>query len=89
MLLKYLIENLPKKFRNLQIKGLALNSREVKTGFIFFAVNGTSSNGERYINQAIKKGAKVIICSNKCKLRNSKATIFKVRNLRKLLGKMT
>ena len=89
MLLKYLIENLPKKFRNLQIKGLALNSREVKTGFIFFAVNGTSSNGERYINQAIKKGAKVIICSNKCKLRNSKATIFKVRNLRKLLGEMT
>ncbi len=89
MLLKYLNKNLPKKFRNLQIKGLALNSREVKKGFIFFAVNGTNSNGERYINQAIKKGAKIVICSKKCKLRNFKATIFKVRNLRKLLGEMT
>ena len=34
-----------------------------KKGFIFFAVRGNKINGERYITQAIKKGAVAIVCS--------------------------
>ena len=50
MLLKKLIKNCPKKLRLLKVKGLALNSNDVKQGFIFFAINGLKTNGEKYIN---------------------------------------
>ena len=52
MLLKNLIKDSPKSLRKLKIKGLALNSKDVKKGFIFFAVKGNQSNGENYINDA-------------------------------------
>ena len=35
MLLKNLIKNSPKDIKNLNIKGLALNSKEIKKDFIF------------------------------------------------------
>ena len=53
MLLKKLIKNSPQSLKKLKVKGLALNSKEVKKGFIFFAVKGNRFNGENYINQAI------------------------------------
>ena len=43
----------------LKVKGLALSSKDVKKGFIFFAVKGNQSNGEIYINEAIKNGANI------------------------------
>ena len=52
MLLKNLIKNSPKNIKELKIKGLALNSKDVKKGFIFFAIKGTKFNGENYINKA-------------------------------------
>ena len=70
MLLKNLIKNSPQSLRKLKIKGLALNSKDVKKGFIFFAVKGSQSNGENYINDAIKNGAIIIICSKSCKFQN-------------------
>ena len=48
--------------KKLKIKGLALNSKDVKKGFIFFAIKGTRFNGESYIDKAIKNGAIIIIC---------------------------
>ena len=57
MLLKNLIKKLPNKFRKLNIKGLATNSKDVKKGFIFFAIKGNKFNGENYINEAVKKKA--------------------------------
>ena len=61
MLLKNLIKNSPKNLKKLKIRGLALNSKNVKKGFIFFAVKGNKFNGENYINQAIKNGAVIVI----------------------------
>ena len=58
MLLKNLIKN-SKQFKNLKIKGLALNSSDVKKDYIFFALKGTKLNGENFINEAIKKGGKL------------------------------
>ena len=70
MLLKNLIKNSPKNIKELKIKGLALNSKDVKKGFIFFAIKGTKFNGENYIDKAIKNGAIIIICSKSCKFNN-------------------
>ena len=64
MLLKNLIKNPPSDIRKLDIKGLALNSKDVKKNYIFFAIKGNNYNGEKYINHAISKGAAVIVCSS-------------------------
>ena len=45
MLLKNLIENLPSKKKNIEVKGLAINSKKVKKNFIFFAKKGNEING--------------------------------------------
>ncbi len=89
MLLKNLIKNSPQSLRKLKIKGLALNSKDVKKGFIFFAVKGNQSNGENYINDAIKNGAIIIICSKSCKFQSTKVNVIKTKKVRKYLSEIT
>ena len=69
MLLKNLIKNTPKSKENIFISGLSSNSKNVKKNFIFFAIKGNKINGEKFIKDAIKKGASVIVCSKKCKFK--------------------
>ena len=66
MLLKKLIKKIPKNKQNLLISGISSNSKEIKKNYIFFAIKGKKINGEIFINDAIKKGASIIVCSNKC-----------------------
>ena len=82
MLLKNLIKSLPENKRKIQIKGLAANSKEIKKDFIFFAIKGKNLNGESFINDAIKKGASVIVCEKNCKFKNKKVIIIKKKNVR-------
>ena len=77
MLLKNLIRNTPYSLKNIKIRGLAINSKDVKKNYIFFALKGTASNGENYINQAIINGAVIIICSESCKFNNKKVYIIR------------
>ena len=85
MLLKKIIKNLPVKISNLNIEGMSLDSRKIKKNYLFFAVRGTEFNGEKYILDAITKGAKVIVCGLKCKIRNYKIPIIKVKNVSETL----
>ena len=87
MFLKNLIKNLPQNKKNIQVQGLATNSKNVKKNFIFFAIRGHKINGERYIDEAISRGAIAIICSNKCKYTSKKIPIFKIKNIRFFLSK--
>ena len=89
MLLKNLIKNSPQNLNKLKIRGLALNSKDVKKGFIFFAIKGDKSNGENYINKAIQNGAVVIICSLDCKFKSSNIIIIKTKKVRNYLSKIT
>ena len=52
MLLKKLIENCPKKLSNTKVKGLSSDTRNIKKGDLFFALKGSKSNGEKFINTA-------------------------------------
>jgi MurE/MurF fusion protein len=88
MLLKNLIKFSSKKYEKLNINGLAINSKEVKKGFIFFAIKGNQFNGEKYINEAIKKGATVIICSNNCNFKNNQIAVFQTKRIRNLLSEI-
>lgn len=46
------------------ISGITYDSREVTTGSMFFAVQGTHVDGHTFIPQVIENGATVIVCKN-------------------------
>ena len=87
MLLKNLINKIPNHLKGLSVKGLEINSKKVKKGFIFFAIKGKKFNGENFIDNAIQNGASLIICSKKCKFKSINKNIVKTGNIRKLLIK--
>ena len=88
MLLKNLIKNIPKEKGNIFISGIASNSKEVKKNYIFFAIKGKKLNGEKFIKNAIAKGASVIICSKECNFKDKNVQIIKTKNIRILLSEI-
>ena len=46
------------------IKGVTCDSRKVEPGYIFVAIQGEINRGEDFIDEAIKKGASVIVTSS-------------------------
>lgn len=46
------------------VNGISCDSRTVEKGFLFVAVRGEKFNGEEFINEAIKKGAKFILAES-------------------------
>ena len=67
------------------ISGLSVNSKNTKKGDLFFAIQGTSENGQSYITDAINSGAAAII-TNQAYTKNTEVPIFKVENCRKALS---
>ena len=59
MLLKDYFPNLQKKYHKLSFTGIAFNSKEVKKGNIFFAFKGNNTDGNFFIDDAIKNGSKI------------------------------
>ncbi len=55
MLLKNLIKNCPYSLKNVKVKGIATDSKQIKKGYLFFAIKGQKYNGTNYIKEAIKK----------------------------------
>ena len=73
-------ESLSKKLKkNIKINSAKINSKEVKKNNIFFGIKGKKIDGNRYANEALKKGASVCIVDknygnkniNKIKVKNS------------------
>ena len=77
MLLKNLIKNIPKSKKKIIVSGISSNSKKIKKNYIFFAIRGEKINGEKFIKEAIRKGASTIVCSNKCKFKNNKILVIK------------
>ncbi|MDR2676461.1 MAG: UDP-N-acetylmuramoyl-L-alanyl-D-glutamate--2,6-diaminopimelate ligase [Endomicrobium sp.] len=51
---------------NTEVFGISYDSRKICKGDIFFALPGNRTDGKKYINEAITKGASVIITNSKC-----------------------
>ena len=87
-----LLKKLSKEFSNIKEKikvlGISTNSKKIKNGYIFFAIKGQKFNGENHIQEAIKYGAKVIVCSKNCKYKNKNLLIIKTQNIRYLLSEV-
>lgn len=70
MYLSGIIENLGCSFAGLnvvdfKVKGISSDSRKVKDGFVFVAIKGANDNGERFIRQALRNGAGLVISQGK------------------------
>lgn len=79
----------PKSFtgdRNLEIKGLAFDSREVKEGFLFVAIKGLTVDGHDFIDRALENGATAILCESLTKDFSEDIVIVEVESSPKALG---
>ena len=45
-----------------EISGINMDSRLIEPGHIFVAVKGTQTDGHTYIQKAIEKGARTVVC---------------------------
>jgi len=48
-----------------EVKGIACDSQNIAPGFIFVAIKGAACDGHKYIDDAVKKGAKTVIVQDK------------------------
>jgi len=49
---------------DLEIKGLTSDSRDVKKGYLFVAVKGSSQDGHKYLADAVQRGACALVVEN-------------------------
>ena len=49
---------------DIDVTGIQMDSRLVEEGNMFVAVKGTQTDGHAYIDKAIEKGAKVVVCED-------------------------
>lgn len=51
-----------KKYSNISINQIIIDSRNVQNSDLYVAISGTSVNGHDFINEAIRKGASAVVC---------------------------
>ncbi|QZY57187.1 UDP-N-acetylmuramoyl-L-alanyl-D-glutamate--2,6-diaminopimelate ligase [Crassaminicella profunda] len=73
---------------DLEVEGIAYDSRKVEKNYIFVCVVGMKTDGHTYIDQAIKTGATVLIVQKDISPIKG-VTIIKVEDSRKTLAKVS
>jgi len=87
MLLGEVFKNIDKKYKKIKFKDIKFNSKDCKLNDIFFAIKGNNLDGRKYIRDAIKNGAKIIVSSLKLNKSKKKDILFiRNKNPRKLLS---
>ena len=89
MYLGNFIKKLDKSYHKIFFSGIAFNSSHVKKNNIFFAIKGNKFDGNNYIEDAIKKGAKIIVSEEKINLKKKNIIFIKNSNPRKLLSQFS
>ncbi len=73
--------------RNLDIKGIAYDSRQVRPGYLFVALKGARHNGADFIEEAIRRGA-VAVVSEESAIRRGSITHIRVDDARRALAEI-
>lgn len=71
---------------NLEVKGIGFDSRAVKQGFLFVAIQGTQSDGHKFITQAVTSGAIAVVCEKLPDELTEKVTYVTVKDSAAALG---
>ena len=76
---------------DIEITGIESNSKNIKAGYMFIAIKGFATDGHKYINDAIKAGAKAIMIEEGCDLKSIKlpanVTLIMAKDTRIALAK--
>ena len=92
MKLSELFKDIPYKLvkgdMELTVNDIVYDSRKVKDNNLFLAIVGAEADGHKYIDDAIKNGAKVVVVSKDIKI-DQDVTVIKVEDTRKILSKLT
>ncbi|WP_425390796.1 UDP-N-acetylmuramoyl-L-alanyl-D-glutamate--2,6-diaminopimelate ligase [Ekhidna sp.] len=72
--------------RDERVSGVTFDSRKVEKDFLFVAVKGLTVDGHDFIEGAIEKGAKVIVCESVPKDLDKDITVVQTDNSAKALG---
>jgi UDP-N-acetylmuramoyl-L-alanyl-D-glutamate--2,6-diaminopimelate ligase len=67
------------------VAGLAYDSRQVRPGFVFFAVPGAKSDGHEFIPDALARGAAAVVVERRVAEPGDAASI-RVRDVRRTMG---
>ena len=86
MQLRKIIKSANAKYKNLDVRGLCFDSRKIKKGDIFFAIKGEKDSGDKYIKEAILKGASFIVSSKDLKKEKNKIPHIVTKDVRKSLA---
>ena len=71
-----------------EISGINMDSRLIEPGHIFIAVKGTQTDGHTYIQKAIEKGARTVVCENLPETLIENVTYIKVNDTEDVVGKL-
>ena len=85
MLIGNFLKNIKKEFRNYYFTGLSFKSVDCKKDYIFFAIKGAKSDGNKFINHAIENGATIIISEQKFEGIKNDVLFLRSKDIRKLL----
>ncbi len=89
MYLRDLIPSINKKYKKIFFSDVVFDSDKVKKNSIFFAIKGNKFDGNDFIDEAIKKGAKIIISEKKILKKREGVLFFHTKNVRKLLSEFS
>ena len=80
MYLENLIKSADKKYKKIPISGISFDSRKVEKRNIFFAIEGNKNSGNKFVSDAISKGAAVIVSNKKIKHNDMNKFLFDSKN---------
>ena len=86
MLLGQLLKSVNKNHKKIHVSGICFDSRNVKKNNIFFAIKGKHTSGDRFINDAILRGASAVIIDKSKKYKKYQIPLISVSDVRRSLS---
>lgn len=74
--------------KEVEIKEVNIDSRQVREGDLFMAMRGTQTDGHTYIASAIEKGAVAVLCEDLPEQLNDGVTYIQVKESEDAVGKL-
>ena len=71
-----------------EVSGIVFDSRKAVENSLYVALKGTVADGHSFIDSAVEKGAKVIVCEVLPENLNPESTYIKVKDSSKTLGQL-
>ena len=89
MLIGNYFKKINSKYKDYYFSGISFNSLNCKKGNIFFAIKGNESDGNQFIKNAIKNGAKTIVSDQKYQGIKNNILYINSSNVRKSLAEIS